>query len=213
MSQVKRRIKQFFMAGIFIVIIILGWVYPMLGYFIPLCMLLGIAIGLFRGRKWCDWACPRGSFYDILVKPLSPEKEIPPLLKSMKFRISVFLILILVMAVNLIKRWPDLSSIGAFFVILLTITTILGVILALIFHQRSWCSFCPIGTLVNIIGKNKYPLWLNSDLCAECKLCSQVCPIQIKPYLYKGEGRQLVKDADCLKCNLCIGICPIKALK
>lgn len=46
----KRAAKQFFTAIIFLVILISGWQYPLLGYFIPLCMLLGIGLGLFRGR-------------------------------------------------------------------------------------------------------------------------------------------------------------------
>jgi hypothetical protein len=58
----KRKIKQFVMAIIFLIILIGGWRYSLLGYFIPLCMLLGMGIGLFKGRKWCDWFCPRGSF-------------------------------------------------------------------------------------------------------------------------------------------------------
>ena len=211
-QQAKRKIKQFLTALIFIAILAFGWHYPLLGYFIPLCMLLGLGIGLFRGRKWCDWYCPRGSFYDALIKPISLKRDIPNLFKSMYFRVAVLSILLLVMTFNLAKRWPDPDKIGLFFVILITITTILGIVLAIVFHQRSWCLICPIGTIVNLIGRNKYPLKVNSDLCVECKLCAKVCPIQIKPYLYKREGIQIVKGDDCLKCGLCVAVCPKKAL-
>ncbi|MCX5703254.1 MAG: 4Fe-4S binding protein [Candidatus Omnitrophica bacterium] len=209
---VKRRTRQFLSGLIFIAILVSGWYYPLLGYFIPLCMLLGIGIGVLRGRKWCDWYCPRGSFYDGLISPISPQKRIPFLLRSIYFRIAFLSILMSLMAFNLFRRWPNPYKMGMFFVIMITATTLLGIILALIFHQRSWCLICPIGTAVNLIGRNRYPLKIDSDLCVECKLCVKVCPVQLKPYLFKDKGIRIVKDNDCLKCGLCISVCPLKAL-
>lgn len=210
--QNRRRIKQFLMANLFLAVIIGGWHYPLLGYFIPLCMLLGVGIGFFKGRKWCDWLCPRGSFFDILIKPISPKKKIPMFFKSLSFRIGMLSFLMVMMTIQIIKRWPDPNKIGMFFVILLTITTILGIILALIFHQRTWCCFCPIGSMANWIGRSKFPLRLDSGLCTECKLCYKVCPIQIPPFKFKKDSVEIVKDGDCLKCRLCIAACPQKAL-
>ena len=200
------------MSVLFIAIITMGWRYSLLGYFIPLCMVLGIGIGLARGRKWCDWFCPRGSFYDTWIKFISPKKEIPEFLKKIPFRIGILILLMSVMTINLILRWPDPYKIGHFFVMLLTITTILGVVLALFFHQRCWCYICPIGTLINLTGGRKYPLKLDSKLCINCKNCFKACPVQISPYKYKKQDIEIVKEADCLKCNLCIAICPKNAL-
>jgi len=204
--------KRFLNSLLFIAIIILGWQYPLLGYFIPFCMLAGIAIGLSAGRKWCDWYCPRGSFYDALMRPLSAQRGIPGLFKNIYFRIGVLFFLMLVMAINLILRWPNPYHIGKFFVSLLTLTTAAGIILAIIFHQRSWCSFCPIGTVINLISRGKESLRINSERCVECKICFKACPMQIKPYLFKGKGMEPVKEADCLRCGSCVASCPTKAL-
>ena len=43
--EVKRRGRQFIMGFIFLIILIGGWHYPLLGYFIPLCMILCMGIG------------------------------------------------------------------------------------------------------------------------------------------------------------------------
>src|SRR4030042_1437603 len=153
----KRKMKQFIMGIVFLAVIIGGWKYPLLGYFIPLCMLLGIGIGFFKGRKWCDWLCPRGSFFDVLIKPISPKKEIPRFFKGLPFRIGVLSFLMLMMTLQIIKRWPDPYKIGMFFVILLTVTTFVGIILALFFHRRTWCCFCPIGSMANWVGRNRDP--------------------------------------------------------
>lgn len=210
--QKKRRIKQLAMTSLFLVVIIGGWRYPLLGYFIPLCMLLGISIGFFKGRIWCDWFCPRGSFFDVLIKPISPKKEIPKFFKCLPLRIGFLSFLMLMMTLQIIKRWPNPYKIGMFFVMLLTVTTILGIILALIFHQRTWCYFCPIGSMANWVGRKRYPLKIDSKLCIECQLCYKVCPLQVAPHVFKNEGARSVKDGDCLKCGLCVLACPTKAL-
>lgn len=208
----RRGIRQFIMAVAFLIILSGGWRYPLLGYFIPLCMLLGIGIGIFRGRKWCDWFCPRGSFFDVMIKPISPKREIPGFFKGLPLRIGMLSFLMFMMTLQILKRWPDPYKIGMFFVILLTVTTILGLILALIFHQRTWCCFCPIGSMANWVGRKRWLLKIDSKPCSECKLCYKVCPIQVVPYNFKGQGVQPVKDGDCLKCNLCVLACPAKTL-
>lgn len=209
----KRRAKQYTTGIAFLFLLIAGWFHPLLGYFIPLCMLIGVALGFFQGRKWCDWFCPRGSFYDSLMRLASPNKEIPPLFKTHFFRIAVLVFLMSIMLINLIIRWPNPYKIGRFFMLMLYATTTLGVILALIFHRRSWCSFCPIGSLINWSSRCEPLLKIDSQQCVECKLCTKVCPLQIKPFLFKKEGIETVRDRDCLRCGLCAAVCPKGTLR
>jgi ferredoxin-type protein NapH len=211
-AQKNRTLRQLWMAPVFVAILGFGWFMPLLGFFIPLCMVLGIGVAAWRGRKWCDWFCPRGSFYDAVMVKLSPQKKIPVLLKSMPFRVAALVILMGVMAVNLMLRWPSINSIGLFFVTMLTVTTLLGVVLAVLYHPRSWCSFCPIGTVIHWMSAVKYPLTLCSELCVSCGACKKACPIQLDPSKYKSAGAQLVREPDCVKCNLCIAACPKQSL-
>ncbi len=208
----KRKKKQLFAALIVLTILTGGWFWPLLGYLLPLCMILGIGTAIFKGRFWCNWLCPRGSFYDTMVKPLSPGKQIPALFKQNRFRIAILAILMLVLASNLISRWPDPYKIGAFFIRILTVTTVLGGILALFFHQRTWCYICPVGSLASWVGRKKAPLKIISKLCSECGLCSRVCPMQISPYKFKKQETETIAEGDCLKCSLCVFACPKRAI-
>ncbi len=206
-----RRLKQLFWGGGFLIILAAAWVYPLIGYFIPACMLLGIGLAAFRGRNWCDWLCPRGSFEDALVARFSRQRRIPEVLRRIPLRLGVMAFLLGLMIFQIIRLWPDPRAIGGAFVLLLTITTAVGVVLGVIFQQRTWCYLCPIGTMSNWVGKNRRPLTLAAERCAECHLCAKNCPMQLTPASLKDQTA-MDHRGDCLKCRLCVASCPTAAL-
>jgi ferredoxin-type protein NapH len=207
----RRKAKQLIMGSFFIILLGAGWVFPLVGYFIPLCMVAGVGTAFFKGRSWCNWYCPRGSFADAYMRMVSPGRAIPGVMRGKGLRVAVLAFLMAMLFVQIIRLWPDFYAIGRFFVILLTVTTVAGIILALIFHQRAWCYVCPIGSMSSWVGKGKQPLTLSREECTHCRLCGKECPMQLSPYdLREGTmaGRQ-----DCLKCGVCVESCPKGALR
>jgi len=203
--------KQMVLGTVFVAFLAAGWVYPLIGYFIPVCMLLGIGLATWQGRTWCDWLCPRGSFADAWLARVSPRRAIPEALRRTPARVGVMAILMSVLTIQLMRLWPDPWAIGGFFVLLLTITTAVGVGLGLIWQQRSWCYLCPIGTMSSWVGKNRRPLALAAEACVECGRCQKHCPMQLSPAAMK-DGEPLAHRGDCLKCGLCAASCPTGAL-
>lgn len=191
------------------IVLIGGWFYPLIGFLLLGCMLGAIGIALYKGRAWCDWMCPRGSFYDLFIKKFSRRKEIPAFFKKPLVRIAVVTILLSVLGSQVYIHWGDWNAIGLVLVTILTVTTSIGTILGIIYQERVWCHICPMGTFANYLSEGKYPLSIN-DNCNNCKVCSKVCPMQLKPYSYKEAGT--VGDNDCIKCSTCVAACPKKAL-
>jgi polyferredoxin len=206
-----RRVKQIILGAAFLLLLGAGWVYPLVGYFIPVCMLLGIGLAAFKGRSWCDWLCPRGSFADALLGRISPQSRIPRLFPSTPMRVGVMALLMGMLTFQIIRLWPDPYAIGGFFVLLLTVTTAVGVALGLVLHPRTWCYLCPIGTMSNWVGKNRQPLCLVPERCTQCNLCARQCPMQLAPGALKEEAA-MAHRGDCLKCSLCVASCPTAAL-
>lgn len=207
----SRRWKQVFLGSLFVVFLVGGWFYSLIGYFIPLCMVAGVGLAAFRGRTWCNWLCPRGSFADTYMKVISPGRKMPGWLRGTPVRLGVLAFLMAMLTFQITRLWPDPYAIGKFFVVLLTITTVVGVFMALFLHQRAWCSICPIGSLSSWVGKNRYPLSMDKGACVSCGLCAKACPMQLSPQEMK-EGEAMAYRGDCLKCGLCAKACPKQAL-
>lgn len=202
-----RLVKQVLFGTLFLVLLVTGWFYSLVGYFIPLCMVAGVGLAIVRGRKWCNWMCPRGSFADTYMKIISPGRTIPRWLRGWPVRAGVLAFLMLMLTFQIIRLWPDPYAIGRFFVVLLTITTVVGVFMALFLHQRAWCSICPIGSLSSWVGKDRYQLKMDRNACIDCNLCAKTCPMQLAPNELK-KGEKMAFRGDCLKCGLCVKACP-----
>jgi ferredoxin-type protein NapH len=194
---------------VFVAIMTVGWIFPWFGYFVPVCMAGAILPAFLWGRRWCDWWCPRGSFLNQFLSSVSRKKPIPRILRSLPFRLFMMGIMMTVFSVRIYQLWPDPVKIGGFFIMFLTITTVAGAFLGIAFKPRSWCAFCPVGTMAKWAGTNRYPLRI-TESCTECKACEKACPLGIAPHSFKSSG--IVADWDCLKCRLCVVKCPQQCL-
>lgn len=207
---VQKNEKRQLYTGIMLVLVIMGgWLYPPLGYFVLICMFGAMGIGAFKGRNWCDWMCPRGSFWDRYLSKISRKIKIPVFFRSVYFRSLWLGILMTVLTVNLVPVWGNYYKMGRPFIVLLTVTTLVGLILGVIYNHRIWCMFCPMGTMASWLGKNRLPLYVSGS-CINCGTCAKVCRMQINPGQYKERG--VMKNGDCLKCSYCVEACPKHAL-
>ena len=186
-----------------------GWFYPQLGYLLIGCMAGAAGIAAFRGRAWCDWMCPRGSFYDLFLDGVSRKNRVPSLFRAASTRVAMICILFTILGVQIYFAWPGVSGIGLAFVIVLSITTSLGIVLGMGIHPRTWCHICPMGTIAQWLSEGKQPLLIGGS-CTSCKACDTVCPMQLAPSGDKGHG--MLRDNDCIKCGTCVAACPKKAL-
>ena len=193
----------------FIILLLGGWLYYPLGYFLLVCMLGAMGIGFVKGRYWCDWLCPRGSFWDTVLKRFSFHRKVPAFFRHPVFRAGWLLLLMTMLTIQLTPVWGDLYAMGKPFVLILTVTTVVGTVFGLLYHERIWCMFCPMGTMANILGRGKMTLKVDEN-CINCGVCETVCRMQINPGSYRENGQ--VNHGDCLKCSYCVESCPQKAL-
>ena len=135
-----------------------------------ICMVAPIIVSIFKGRFWCGNLCPRGNFYDNVVSKFSNKRKPPKFFKSYYFRAIILTIMMTVFISGVSKNWGNLYGIGMVFYRLIVVTTIIGIVLSLFYNHRTWCSFCPMGTMASVVSKfrkSKKVLQVSSS-CVSC---------------------------------------------
>lgn len=201
---------------ILLVYLVVGYFYPVVGLIALVCMIGPVTMSVFKGRYWCGHICPRGSYYDKLVSKVSRNREIPAFLRGKFFRGFMLLLIFTMFGVQMYFAWGDWGAMGRVFWNIILITTIVGTVFSVIYAPRTWCSFCPMGTLSAMVAPRKHKSTFKNihigDDCIQCKLCARKCPMQLKPYEAKGSEMGLL-DGDCIKCGECVRKCPKKVME
>jgi polyferredoxin len=134
-------------------IVIAGLFYPLLGYLVVAMMGVFITLAFFKGRYWCWNLCPRGAFLDIVLSKVSIKKPLPVIFSKQWFRWLVFILFISFLVFRIISAGGNPIVIGAVFVVMCGVTTVISIIMGVFGKHRSWCAICPMGTLQETIGK------------------------------------------------------------
>lgn len=209
-------VKGYALYWILLAYLVAGYFYPVIGFLALICMIAPVAFAVRRGRWWCGNACPRGSLYDRVLSRFSPHRPIPAFVRTRGFRTFMVLFIFTMFGVQMYRAWGDWDAMGRVFWIIISVTTVVGVVLSFVYAPRTWCSFCPMGTLSSWAAprRGKLPegyrrIVVGEKCTTRCKLCSAVCPMQLKPYESKNDAEGLLHP-DCIKCGRCVAGCPLK---
>ena len=197
--------------------LIVGWFLPIIGLLAIICMVGPVLLSIRKGRFWCGNICPRGNMYDHLLAKYSPLREIPAFVRSSDFRLFMVAVIFTMFGIQLsfAESWAD---VGRVFWRIIALTTVIGVLLSFIYAPRTWCSFCPMGTISRWVAPKKAPTRKGfthvhvSNACQmKCRNCARVCPMQLTPYDARGKEIGYLHP-DCIKCGKCALACPTKIM-
>lgn len=205
-----------------------GLWYPRLGLLV-FGVIFSLAImSLFKGRYWCGNYCAHGSLFDQMLLPFSRNSQLPRVLKSKLLRAAVFswfmynLTSKFVRVAALWGDWMFWDRLGFVFVASYLMVTIAGGVLGLFVTPRSWCQFCPMGSMqLGMYRLGKRLGWTRGydqmitveDLgkCHKCAKCARVCPMQLAPYSEFTQNNQFTHE-ECIRCLTCVENCPARVL-
>ena len=204
------------MYWILFVYLVVAWFVPEVGVVALVCMIGPVAMAVRKGRYWCGHFCPRGSLYDKVVSRFSPHKRIPQFVRTRGFRIFMLCFIFGMFGVQMYINGLTMAGIGRTFWNIILVTTIVGIVLGFVYAPRTWCTFCPMGTLSACVApkgnKKGFPyVWVSEACGMKCKRCAKMCPMQLTPYDSRGQQEGYL-HADCIKCAKCVGSCPTKVM-
>lgn len=151
--KINMKKSQLIMIWLLPVIIIGGLFNPVLGYLVVAMMVFLLVLSFSKGRYWCWNLCPRGAFLDIILSKISRNKPVPEIFLKPWFRRSILILVMSFLAFRIVHTWGDLIAVGAVFVVMCLVTTVISIILGVATKHRCWCVICPMGLLQENIGR------------------------------------------------------------
>lgn len=136
---------------IFLVLSILDFRF---GIMAILCIIPAFAMAIRSGKKkFCAISCPRGNFLNRLLKNWYKNIKTPAFFRNEIFKNIVFIIMFSLFIIALIRTDGSATAIGFVFFRFILTSTIVGIILGVIFKPRTWCQICPLGQGTHIAGQ------------------------------------------------------------
>lgn len=206
---VTRKAYHWALGTFMIIIIAIGWKYPLLGYAVPITMFATIAGAARKGRFVCGNLCPRGTFLDTFFQFIGGNRPIPQLLFNPVLRWTVMFVLMGFMAYQIALNPSDPAHWGVVFWTMCCATTVVAIVFGIVYRPRAWCALCPAGTMANAVGGHKYQLRISTK-CSECGTCKSCCPMGFPITEHRALG--VFTHRDCLKCSTCASNCSTQAL-
>ena len=87
------------------------------------------------------------------MQRIAPRKKTPAFFRHPYFRAFMVALIMTMFGVQMYAAWGDISAMGLVFLIIIGVTTLAGVILSFFFQARTWCNFCPMGTLAMLVTR------------------------------------------------------------
>ncbi len=138
----------------FLPLIVIGGLFnAWLGYLVVTMIAFFLTLAIFKGRYWCWNLCPRGAFLDIVMSNLSAHRPLPKIFVRQGFRWLILVLFMGFVIFRIIRTGGNLLMIGAVFVGMCILTTIISIILGVFTKPRGWCAICPMGFLQEKIGR------------------------------------------------------------
>lgn len=116
-----------------------------------LCMGGAMAFALSGSKGYCK-ICPRSSLL-LKLKSISQNKVAPPWLFKPQTKYIILAYMMLMAIIGIITAEKTLAGLGFVMLRVLGISGLISIILGVLYKPVTWCTICPITTIVSLRKK------------------------------------------------------------
>jgi len=149
--------KFFKISWIFFILFFILGIFNMYFALVGLiCMLMPLILSLSgQGKKNCSHLCPRGSFLTKFMDKISMSKTAPKWFFKKQTKYAILILVFAVFILSVISTHGDVEKIAFIIFRMIVLTSIIAVVLGVIYKPRTWCAVCPMGHLSGEITNYK----------------------------------------------------------
>lgn len=117
-----------------------------------LCMLTPLYLAIRGGgRVHCSKYCPRGSLFGVFLDKISFKNNLPKSINNKVVRNFMLIWMMAMFSISLVMAGGDFTKSAFAVVRMMAMSTVVGIIMGVIFKPRSWCVICPMGYSTSLI--------------------------------------------------------------
>ena len=171
---------------------------------------------LYFGRGWCGWACWTVMVTDFFPwkVPKNPRIAKLGLLRYIHFAFALALTVYLFYFTEF--DFVNNRPVEMKWLIIGNAVYYLAAILLAFFlkDNRAVCKyFCPIPATMKPFSRFAFlKQEIDTELCDECCICEDNCPMNIKLLEYSSAGKRVL-STECILCDTCKNVCPQNAIR
>jgi len=121
-----------------------------------ICMTVPIYLALRGGGKvHCAKYCPRGSMLGSFLQKFSLNNNLPKYINNKKVKNIMLAWMIIMFSISLIIASGDFTQTALAIYRMMAMSTLVGIVMGVIFKPRSWCVICPMGYATGLIEQSQ----------------------------------------------------------
>ncbi len=120
------------------------------------CMILPLYLAIRGGgRVHCSKYCPRGSMLGVFLEKISLKNNLPKSINNKTVKKIMLIWMMGMFLISLIIANGDFTKTASAIFRMITMSSIVGILMGIIFKPRSWCVICPMGYATGLIEKKQ----------------------------------------------------------
>lgn len=108
-----------------------------------------------KGKIHCSHYCPRGSLFGKFLPLLSLKNSMPAFMNQKWFKYSLLVFMFSSFGMCFYSLGLGLENIASAILNMMVRSSLVGILVGIVFMPRSWCKICPMGLIAGTISNHK----------------------------------------------------------